>query len=155
MQPVRALGRERAARRAYPGALAARLIDTLLEEGSFQTAFDGLPGFTSRQQSSGMICLRNPTHLVGALLDTSEARLILALPDHDGFAQDTLSTLIETRFGTAPVWRGRDAGGRHCLLTLWQNLRLALNVVPGRVDPLFIGSALPGCELVLQVRLQD
>lgn len=155
MQPMRALGRGLAERRAYPGNLTARLIDALLEEGSFLPGLEGMPGFTSRVQASGAVCLRNPAQLVGAVLEPHRARLILALPDHDRLAQDTLSTLIAARFGVDPVWRGRDTGGRGCTLVLWQNLQLDLVVEPGRVDPLFIGSALPGCEVMLQVRMQD
>jgi len=146
-----ALHRSRAARRALPGLLAARLIDQLLTEGSFQGALDGIAGFAPRGGPEGQTWLRHPGHLAGAQLTPQRAALILALPDHAAFAHETLSTLLAARLGRAPVWQAQPEGALETRLPLGAGLALGLAVVPGPVDPLFINSALPGLTLHLRV----
>lgn len=165
LQAMRTLGqameRGLAARRGYPAMLAGRLLDSLLDQGSFLPALDGVAGFGPRKsphpqprdQGSDALHLRHPLHLVGAVLKPHHAQLILPTRDIAALAQ-ALSGLIEARLGCGPAWRGHAKEGRQAELAIAPDLRLDLTLSPGLVDPLFINSALRGCVLDLRLGLR-
>lgn len=148
------MARTRASQRAWPGAVVGRLVDHLLNQGSFAEALCAVPGFTSRRGADGITCLRNETHLCGAILTPRSAALQFAVTGAEAFAGGTLTTLLQRRFGTLPAWHG-TAAGVDIALHLAPGMTLAIRVADAAVDPLFIGRQLPGLSVDLSVELAD
>ena len=146
--------RARTGQQAWPGAVIGRLVDHLLNQGSFAEALSRVTGFTSRRGTDGIICLRNETHLCGAILTPRSAALQFAVTGAEAFAGSTLTTLLQSRFGTLPAWHG-TAAGVEIGLHLAPGMTLAIRVADASVDPLFIGRQLPGLSVDLSVELSD
>ena len=150
--PVAAMSRSLAAHRAWPGAVVGQLIDHLLQEGSFVGALDDQPGFAHRRMADGKQYLRHQTRLCGASVTPRAVMLQFAQSGATIFARQTLSTLIEQRFGHVPLWLPTDEAGLRHDLSLAPGLVLSLATSEAEVDPLFIGGALPGMAVTLSLR---
>ncbi len=152
--PSRMMARNRASQRAWPGAIVGQLVDHLLRHGSFASGLAAQPGFQARRSAEGITCLRNETHLCGAILTPRSAALQFAVTGAASFAGHTLNPLLQARFGSLPVWHAQ-AEGVEMTIPLGPAVRLALRLRDAPVDPLFIGRNLPGLCVDLALDLAD
>lgn len=152
--PAQMMARNRAHQRAWPGAVIGHLVDHLLGQGSFADALGAQPGFTPRRGTEGDICLRNESRLCGAHLTSRTATLQFAVTDAVAFAGSTLTPLLQARFGTVPAWHA-GAEGLAMALPLAPGVTLDFRLRDALVDPLFIGSRLPGLHVSLAVQFAD
>lgn len=135
-----------------PAQLVMRLLTQFRLTQGFMGSFDSLPGVTLAPMTDGILCLRDPDHLIGGILTNSTAALHFTVLDAECFAQLTLTPLLAAECQRLPDWWQAVSGALTCSLPQTALTMLDITVEDAEVDPLFSGRCLPGVSLTLAAR---
>lgn len=135
-----------------PAQLVARLLTQFRLTQGFFGSLESLPGVTVRPMTDGILCLRDPDHLIGGILTNSSAALHFTVLDAECFAQLTLTPVISAYGSATPDWWQAVSGALSCSLPLTPLTMIDITVENAEVDPLFSGRTLPGVSLAIAAR---